>query len=53
MKLTAVTISIKGRSQSFFIPLPVNEAGKVQMDLRTILAILGINVPRGTTISIG
>ncbi len=53
MKLTAVTIQVKGHSLSFFINLPVDEEGKVRVDLNKALVSLGINVPRGTTISWG
>lgn len=52
-KLTAVTLTIHGKSCSIFLPLCPNKEGKVLVDVNCLLKELGIIVPRGTTISVG
>lgn len=57
MKLTAITLSIKGVKKTAFVQLPVNARGKVVMTQDTLaallLALFGIQDSRGITIAIG
>jgi len=53
MKLTMVSIWYNGERNTVFIPLPVDNNGKVRLPEPDYFKLLGIYVPRGATFSFG
>lgn len=50
-KLTLVSIVVQRRRISAFVNLVPDENGKVRCDQEQLISQLGIDIPRGTTIS--
>jgi hypothetical protein len=52
MKLTAVSLSVRGRYYRGFFMLPINGDGGVTIDENAIFDAFGLNIQRGETFAL-